>query len=67
MYQGNKRSATYYTQWLENNVWVRGNCMDEELKCMEMVYFLYSLEYCIAPKDQYICGKWRNLIHAVEI
>ena len=57
MYQGNKRSATYYTQWLENNVWVRGNCMDVELKCMEMVYFLYSLEYCIAPKDQYICGK----------
>ena len=31
-------------------------CMNEHLKCREMVLrnFLYSLEHCIAPRDQYI-------------
>ena len=33
-------------------------CMNEQLKCREMLLqnSLYFLEYCIAPRDQYILG-----------
>ena len=40
----------------EKNVVTRGLFMNEQLKCMEMLLrnLLYSLEHCIAPRDQYI-------------
>ena len=40
-------------------------CMGEQLKYMEMLLrnFLYSLEYCIAPRDQYILNIVVNNIH----
>ena len=36
------------------------NCMNEQLKCMEMLLrnFLYSLEHCIAPRGTSISSSY---------